>query len=221
MSDLVAPLLAILLTDVANPVLFAFMVYAVGTDRPLVNSVLLLLGHTTAYFLAGVLLAIWIEGLTDRLVNPEPYDFGISLVMGVLLLWFALRSREDTGKRPPEDQTPLTPLRSFLYGAVVNFIGIPFAVPYFAALGQIMQADLSAAEGYTALVAYNLAYALPFLIVPLLRFAMGEGARDVLQNLNDRIDRFSGILMPLLLAALGAALVANAAIYFVRGEPLL
>ena len=50
---------------------------------------------------------------------------------------------------------------------------------------------------------------------------MGEGARDVLQNLNDRIDRFSGILMPLLLAALGAALVANAASYFVRGEPLL
>jgi hypothetical protein len=199
MTELAAPLFAILLTDVVNPVLFAFMVYAVGTARPLLNSISLLLGHTAAYFLAGTLLAIWLERLTARLANPEPYDFGTSLIIGVVLLWFALRSREDTGKRPD----------------------IPFALPYFAALNEIMQADLSAAQGYGALVAYNLAYALPFSIVPMLHVAMGEGSRDVLQRLNEKIDRLSGVLMPFLLAALGAALVANATSYFVRGEPLL
>lgn len=221
MTELAAPLFAILLTDVVNPVLFAFMVYAVGTARPLLNSISLLLGHTAAYFLAGTLLAIWLERLTARLANPEPYDFGTSLIIGVVLLWFALRSREDTGKRPDDSQPPLTPVSSFLYGAIVNFIGIPFALPYFAALNEIMQADLSAAQGYGALVAYNLAYALPFSIVPMLHVAMGEGSRDVLQRLNEKIDRLSGVLMPFLLAALGAALVANATSYFVRGEPLL
>ncbi len=32
-----AILLPILLTDVMNPVLFAFLVYAAGTDRPVVS----------------------------------------------------------------------------------------------------------------------------------------------------------------------------------------
>ncbi|MBT8442585.1 MAG: GAP family protein [Gammaproteobacteria bacterium] len=220
MVELAGTLFAILLTDVVNPVLFAFMVYAVGTDRPLLNSFSLLLGHTTAYFVAGVVLAIWLESLTERLANPEPYDFGVSLILGVVLLWFALRSREDTGKRPDDKEPPLTPVASFFFGAVVNFIGIPFALPYFAALNEIMKADLSAAQGYAVLMAYNVAYALPFLVVPILRLTMGEGSRDLLDRLNSKLDRVSGVLMPFLLAALGVALVANATSFFVRGEPL-
>ena len=44
----------ILLADVVNPVLFAFMVYAVSTQRPIINSTAILLGHTLAYFSAGL-----------------------------------------------------------------------------------------------------------------------------------------------------------------------
>jgi hypothetical protein len=50
MSDIWPSLVPILLADVVNPVLFAFMVYAAGTDRPIANSSALLLGHTVAYF---------------------------------------------------------------------------------------------------------------------------------------------------------------------------
>ena len=155
MTELAGTLFLILLTDIVNPVLFAFMVYAVGTGRPFLNSLAMLLGHTVAYFVAGVVLAIWLESLMNRLASPEPYDFGLSLVVGVVLLWFALRSREDTGKRPADREPPLTPVGSFFFGAVVNLIGIPFAVPYVAALGEIMQADLSAAQGYATLLAYT------------------------------------------------------------------
>lgn len=48
MLGLWAVLSPMLLADVVNPVLFAFMVYAVGTERPLGNSISALLGHTTA-----------------------------------------------------------------------------------------------------------------------------------------------------------------------------
>ena len=221
MIDLAGTLFAILLTDIVNPVLFAFLVYAVGSDRPLLNSSALLIGHTAAYFMAGVILAIWLEAIMQRLKSPEPVDYGLSVVIGMLLVWFAFRSRSDTGKRPEDSEPTLTPVSSFFYGAIVNFVGIPFAVPYFAALGQIMQADLSAPQGYAALVAYNVAYALPFLIVPGLRLAMGEASRDVLQRINARIEQVSALLMPLLLGLLGAALIVNAAGYFIDGEALL
>jgi len=54
MLQLWAVLIPILLTDIVNPVLFAFMVYAVGTDRPVSNSIAALLGHTAAYLTFGL-----------------------------------------------------------------------------------------------------------------------------------------------------------------------
>ena len=44
----------IIITDIVNPVLFAFMVYAVDTIEPLINSLVILIGHTLAYFSAGM-----------------------------------------------------------------------------------------------------------------------------------------------------------------------
>ena len=41
-------LFPILLTDVVNPVLFAFLVFAAGTPRPVLLSSFMLLGHTAA-----------------------------------------------------------------------------------------------------------------------------------------------------------------------------
>ena len=49
---------AILLADSLNPVLFAFMVYVVGTDRPVTNPLAALTGHTVAYLAFGILLAL-------------------------------------------------------------------------------------------------------------------------------------------------------------------
>ena len=68
MLDLWAILLPILLADIVNPVLFAFMVYAVGSDRPLLNSIAALLGHTAAYLSFGIGLAFAFEAIS---VHPQ------------------------------------------------------------------------------------------------------------------------------------------------------
>ena len=61
--ELWAVLLPILLTDVVNPVLFAFMVFAAGSVRPVTNSASMLLGHTLAYFGAGIVLALLVDAV--------------------------------------------------------------------------------------------------------------------------------------------------------------
>jgi len=43
----------------------------------------------------------------------------------------------------------LTPLTAFGFGAVINLIGLPFALPYFAALDQILKADLTVTDSVT------------------------------------------------------------------------
>ncbi len=215
-----AVLFPILLTDVVNPVLFAFMVFAAGTDRPVLLSSSMLLGHTAAYFGAGIVLALFMEKIAAYFASPHAVDFVIGLILGLVLIWLALQSKKDTGKRPDEDTPQLTVLSAFGFGAVINFIGIPFAVPYFAAIDQVLKADYSATQAVLALISYNLAYALPFAMVPVLSAVMGEGAKPILAKINAGLDRVSGFLMPLLLGIIGLALVADAITYFVSGSGL-
>jgi threonine/homoserine/homoserine lactone efflux protein len=214
-------LVPILIADVLNPVLFAFMVYAAGTDRPIANSSAMLIGHTVAYFTVGILLAVGLEQVIERLSNPQRVDYFIEVPVALVLFWVAYRSPGDTAKRPDESMPKLGVVKSFSYGAVVNFIGIPFAVPYFAALGQILKADFSTSQALLALAAYNLAYALPFATVPLLRATIGERSRAPLERINIFIDNASSKLMPILLALIAATLLADAAYYFVTGGQLI
>ena len=213
-------LLPILLSDVINPVLFAFMVYAAGSSRPVLASSAMLLGHTLAYFAGGIVLALGLERISERLSNPQFIDFVIELVLGAVLLWLAVRARDDTGKRPEEDTPEFSPWAAFTFGAIVNVIGIPFAVPYFAAIDQFLKADLDTGGVLFALLAYNLAYALPFLAVPVLTAAMGENSKPLLAKVNGVMERISGFLMPLLLGLVGLALLADSIVFFIHGESL-
>jgi len=221
MLDIWAVLIPILLADIVNPVLFAFMVYAVGTDRPLSNSGAVLLGHTASYLAFGIALAFAFETIAGRLTNPKPVDFGVGLLVGTLLLWVAWQSRG--GKKQEKTETrvkQLTPLKAFGIGAIINIVGLPFALPYFAALDQILKADLAVSDSVMVLAGYNLGYALPFLVVPALALALGEGARPVLARLNERVDRVGAFLMPVMLGLVGVALVLDAILYFTRGDGL-
>lgn len=220
MIEIWAVLTPILLTDVVNPVLFAFLVYAAGTSRPVVNSSFVLLGHTLAYIVAGIILALGFERITHRLANPHTIDYIIGLIVGVLLLWVALRSRKQKERQQSEYSGELTLVSALGTGAIVNFVGIPFALPYFAALDQILKADFTATQAVIMLVAYNLLYALPFTIVPVLSAIYGDHSRSLLQRINASFDRVSQYLMPLLLLAVGTALVADSILYLVTGTGL-
>ena len=220
MIEIWAVLTPILIADIINPVLFAFMVYAVSTKQPIVNSGAILLGHTIAYFCAGLILALGLERITERLANPHHIDFIIGLVIGLLLLWVAFRSTKKKEKHRNESSGDLTPLKALGLGAIVNFVGIPFALPYFAALDQILKADFTVTEAVLVLVSYNLFYALPFVIVPILVATIGERSRPLLQRINDALDRFSSFLMPVLLFLVGLGLIVDSIVYFVTGEGL-
>ncbi len=222
MQDLWLTLPPILIADVVNPVLFAFMVYAVGTTRPVANSIAALLGHTIAYLAFGVLFALAFNVIAERIANPEPVDYWISLVIGVLLLWVAWRSRSsDSTPSDRSADSEMSPIKAFFLGGVINLVGIPFALPYFAAIDQVLKADLNTTASLTVITVYNIAYALPFLIVPVLAVVMGQAARPVLARINDKVDRISAVLMPVMLVLVGLFLIADALVYFMTGAGLI
>jgi cytochrome c biogenesis protein CcdA len=180
----------------------------------------MLAGHTVSYFLAGILVARGIEQISERLAQPQSIDFVISGLVGLGLLVFAFTTKKAGAPTASEPTGVLTPAKCFGLGAVINFIGIPFAFPYFAVVDQIVKADLDIVQSLGVLGAYNALYALPFLFVPAAVAIVGENAGPVLERINTAIARGSDLLMPWMLLLLGLALCADSAAYFIRGAGL-
>jgi cytochrome c biogenesis protein CcdA len=221
MIELFSVILPILLVDALNPVLFAMLVFAAGSGRPVGNSSAILAGHTLAYLCAGIVIALGMEQLADRLANPQRIDFFISGLVGVGLLLIVLPTKKQGAPTATEPQWELTPAKCFGLGAIINFVGIPFALPYFAVVDQVLKADLSVTGSVTVLVIYNLLYAAPFLVVPAMVAVSGERAKPLLEKVNGFIGKASDMLMPWLFAALGVVLIADSVAFFYRGSGLL
>jgi len=211
MIELLPALTPLLVVDVINPVLFALLVVAIGTNRPIANSTAFLAGHTVSYLVAGIIIALGLNQITDRLNNPLPVDFVIELLIGLLLLWAALASRNGKASEDKNPQGELTPTFCFGYGAIVNFIGVPFALPYFAAVDQILKANLSVELS---------AYALPFLLVIALVAVIGDSSKPILDKINNLLGGLVDRFMPVVLFFLGLALTADALAFLITGEPL-
>ena len=79
---------------------------------------------------------------------------------------------------------------------------------------------MAAADSALVIIGYNTGYALPFLVIPLLALTLGERSRPVLARINEKVDKVSAILMPIILALVGIALLADAILYIASGEGL-
>ena len=100
MTNTALTLLPFLIADIVNPVLFAFMVYAAGVNRPVITSSAVLLGHTLAYFSLGIIATSGLEKVESYLYNPQSVDYVLGSVIGALLLWVALlHNKKDEKKK--------------------------------------------------------------------------------------------------------------------------
>jgi len=224
MGSLILILIPILLTDVVNPVLLAAVVFALGSKRPLLNANAVLFGWLSLYFIAGIILALSLESISEFLANPRPIDFYIETVVGVLLIWLALRcfKKEDPRKKEKDygEADSLKTSSAFWIGASINLIGMPFAIPYFAAIDQILKTDLEWFPAVIALLIYNFLYILPFCLLIVVRYVYKEKSDQLFVLINEKMEKLGNIILPLMLFAIGGILIADAIKYFVTGEPL-
>lgn len=224
MLGFIATLTPILITDMLNPVLLAGVIFGLGSRRPFLNSTLVLLGWFVTYFAAGILLALGLDAIIDFFKTPRPIDFVVETVLGLLLIGLGVqvaRSGQPKKKgRELEDADTLSAGTSFGIGASINLIGMPFAIPYFAVLGQILKADLDWMGALMVLLIYNLLYVLPFSLLIFIRLIYRQESDALFKSISDGMERLSAILMPVLLFLVGGVLLADAFLFFSTGKPL-
>ncbi len=223
MFNLFRIILPILLTYVINPVLLAAVIFSLGSRKPLLNSFFILSGWFILYLVAGIAIVLGLDAVIYLLANPRPVDFIIEIIIGVLLCWLGLiMFFGKKKKKEPEydDAASLKPSSAFWIGASINLIGLPFAIPYFAVIDQILKADLNWTTALSILFIYNLLYIIPFAALLLIRILFKEKSGEIFSKINSVMEQIANILIPFILIALGAALIADAVFYFSRGSSL-
>lgn len=210
------------LLDSLNPSLIATQLFLLTTPQPLWRSLSFILSVILTSFVGGWLV---LTGLSDHLYSllhyqPSPLEYGIQVLLGVLLIAFAVRLY----RNPPQGDSPqptpsyLHPLAIFGFGIFSTISELPTALPYFAAITQIAEAQIHLITTGILLIIYNLLYVLPLGILlglyfysPALRSHL-EAIGVVIRRWNHQITiGFLGLIAAILLVdGLGALTLGRA-----------
>jgi len=198
--------------------------------RPFGTAFAFLAGLFISYLIMALLFLFGLSSVLTRLNawlsyrwdNPEPADFGIQILVGLVMLFFGLRIAEKRKSRSSgrELQSGVSPVSAFGFGFLMNVVGFPGALPYFAAADRIAQADPPVSEAVLAVVFYVTIFVLPLTAIVLLRALLGQRMDAIMQAIQGFFDTKGKRLLMVLLVLLGLILVVDGVAYFLGG-PLI
>ncbi len=213
MDHLLIVLLPILLADLLNPVLLGGTIYSLSTRRPTLNASVVLLSFFVTYFLAGVIIAVALETLTDYLHIPLYFDYVVELVVAILLFYSAWKQYREGDQHCEEQLTHdrrMTFWGAVTLGVQINLVGLAFAIPYLAAIDQILKAQISVVSTLFVLLLYNVLYVLPFALFIPLRAVYKNKSDAIFAAVNRWMHRVCDKYMPIILFVLGLLLIEDA-----------
>ncbi len=232
MIEVILTLTPISLIDSLSLLPFAVVVLAVllSGPKPYVAATSFLLGIFLSYFAAGVVIAWGLGAVIDRVTaalvhwfkNPSATDYILSMVIGVALI--ALGYRWANARRVKAEQKKaspgMTPAQAFGVGAGATIAGVWGALPYFAAIDQILKANLSYGESAIALAYYNVVFvSLGAVLIPVKAF-LGPRADAMFETVNRLIAVWGKRVLIAAMLVLGAVMVADG-VGWMLGRPII
>ncbi len=232
MIELLAILAPVALVDSLSvlPIASVPLIVLLSGRRPAAGSLAFIAGIILTYFPFGLLLLFGLDALFDSLAghfaawwNQEP-DLGevvLQIIIGLIVIFRGQRLCTNRGnKKAQESRTAISPAQAFGLAVMINLAGMWGALPYFAAIAQILKADFSTGGMLAALLFYNLVFALPLAGFLILRLLLGERSERWFQQINDFLSRWAGRLLLIALIGLGIILIIDG-ISWLSGMPWL
>ncbi len=217
MSALLPSLIAIAALDSLNPSAIALQVYLLGTTKPIPRSIAFVIGIFFAYWTSGLLAVLGLDRLIQTVIVNSgfslstPLFYIIQFLTGIILSIVGVTLRIPTQSEPVKAPQKLNLAKTFLLGMSVTILEFPTALPYFAAIEQIVRANLDLLSTMSILALYNLIFVLPpiALIVIYLFFHRQSFALTLLQRINRSIAVYSPHIIRFLILGLGIFLIAD------------
>ncbi|GAB4225490.1 MAG: hypothetical protein Tsb0021_00260 [Chlamydiales bacterium] len=217
MTTLILVLIPIVITDLINPILLAGIIYGLGSRQPIINAWTILFSFFISYFAAGIVIALGIEYFSKILDIPGSFDYVLEFIVAVLLFYFAWkmwRSGDEHLEEQLNHDRSMSLKDALVIGFNINLIGLPFALPYLAAIDQILKANLNPLTATLVLVIYNLIYILPFAGLIILWTFYQEKSGPIFRSVSNWMHRFIEKYLPILFLILGLLLIEDVVSYF-------
>ena len=201
-----------------------------GGPKPYLASASFLLGTALSYFAAGILIAVGLEGVIKTvtasfmkwLTNPGTLDYVLGIGIGIALVVLGYRwanaRRRRAGRK--EVSSGMNPTQAFVLGGGATLAGLWGALPYFAAIDQILKADISTAAAVLALAYYNIVFISLLTSLVLVRAVAGARAKGVFDAVNRLVEVWGKRVLIVLMMALGFVLIADG-VGWLLGHPVI
>lgn len=230
------PALAIVLGSIALldstsmvPLCIAPLAALLAGERPLVGAGAFLGGIGIVYFLFGVVVLLGLEALFDGLNawlerfmrEPETVEICVQIAIGLVLIVFGYRmtaARETRGDRGASEV--LSRSEGFAIGAGLTIVGLPGAVPFFAAADQIMRTDPSPTTGLLWLLYYVLVFLFPLSTIVLVHALVPGRSAVIFKAIGRFFEAWGRRVVVVLLIVLGAILAVDG-VGVLLGYPLI
>ena len=224
----IAPIALVDSTSI-TPLCIVPLIMLLSEKQPILRASAFLSGIFVPYLIAGLLLLFGLEQVFDRineavseqLKNPDTLFLVLQIAIGACMLVFG--SRMANARQRKEDRRPkesVSATRAFVGGAVLTIVGLPGALPLFAAIDQILRADPSLQGKVLAMVFYNVLFILPLGCAVAVRVFLGERSVPMLKRINDIVSRAGRRVLIVALVIAGTVLILDGIGWFM-GHPLL
>jgi len=163
----IAGVLLLAVIDSINPSAIVVTLYLLSTagSRALAQVAVYVAAIFSTYLLLGVMMVLGIESLLPSLsgVLSGQTGFIVQSIVGLVLLAYSLTATSTNRESPPTVARPSanTYAALVMLGISVTVMELPTAMPYFAAIALISQAELPLRAWAPLLGIYNLIFVLP------------------------------------------------------------
>jgi len=202
---------------------------SLATRRPFLTAIAFIAGKFTPHFLFGLLIAVGLDAAFDSLKlraraawqDPDYWLVAVQLLIGIAMIMVAyLVSRGSKDPASPNATKPVTPLGAFAVSAGMTLVGLPGALLYFAAIDQVLRANLTSPSVVVAILFYNLVLVSPLALVVLLRRLLGGMVDPLFAAISRFFERWGKKIVLLALLGVGTVLALDAIGWFIE-FPLL
>ena len=211
------------------PVCIVILVVLLAGPSPLLRSSALIAGVFVTYAASGVLILLGLQSVFDEISeyalrlwkNPETEELIFQVLIGAVLCAFGARiamARKRRKEKPVASD--MTIVQALLAGAGLTIVGLPGAVPYFAAIDLILRTDVSQLQRMLAFAYYNFVFVIPLAAIVALRLLLGERSTGILEAVKRFFESWGQRLIVVLLLMLGVVLAIDGIGWFL-GYPLI
>jgi cytochrome c biogenesis protein CcdA len=203
-----------------NPSALVVTIALLSRPKPAPRVFAYVAGIFLVFFTLGVAAVLGGKGVLEfvKELRKREISYALQLPIGLALLGWAIVSL----RKPPAIHEPSrlsnppqgSPGLVFLLGVGVTMVEALTAFPYFGAIALLLDAELPRRESVMALVAFNLCFVTPPLLLLWVTSTLGRRAPLFLERMRSLIEHEGRVLMLWLFAIVGTYLTLDAIRYF-------